>query len=180
MTRVGCPCRLRDERGMTLIELCIVITILAILMAIATAMLLRARVSANEISAIGSLKTINTAQVAYAAACGGGNYASNLVILGTKPPGARQGYLSEDLSSAVTPQKSGYDINVKDGNGAAPAPADCNMTPTTTNYYASAVPVALGKTGTRAFATSQRNGVYQLQGSTPPPEPFGPPAQLAQ
>ena len=171
---------LRDERGMTLIELCIVISILAILMAIATAALLSARVSANEVSAIGSLKSINTAQVAYAASCGGGNYAQNLVVLGVKPPGARQGFLPEDLSSAVTPQHSGYNINVKDGAGSAAAAADCNMTQTITNYYASAVPVALGKTGTRAFATSQRNGVYQLAGASPPPEPFGPPSQLAQ
>ena len=165
---------------MTLIELCIVISILAILMAVATASLLRARISANEIGAIGALKTINTAQVAYAAGCGGGNYAENLVVLGTRPPGARQGYLTEDLSSAITPQKSGYDINVRDGAGSAVGPADCNMTPTITNYYASAVPVVVGRTGTRAFATSQRNGVYQLQGGTPPVEPFSPPAQLAQ
>ena len=105
---------------------------------------------------------------------------AHLGILGIKPPGARQGYLSEDLTSAITPQRSGYDINVKDGNGSSPGPADCNMTTTITNFYASAVPVAFGKTGSRAFATSQRNGVYQLAGSTPPPEPFGPPAQLAQ
>jgi prepilin-type N-terminal cleavage/methylation domain-containing protein len=180
MTTADFRYRLREERGMTLIELCIVITILAILMAIATAALLSARVSANEVSAIGALKTINTAQVAYAAGCGGGNYAQNLVVLGTKPPGARQGYLSEDLSLSVTTQRSGYDLNITDGKGSAPGPADCNMTPTVTNYYATGVPVAVGKTGTRAFATSQRNGVYQLPGGTPPSEPFGPPAQLAQ
>ena len=172
--------RLRDERGMTLIELCIVMTILAILMGIATAMLLRARVSANEIAAISALKTINTAQVAYAAACGAGNFASNLLILGVKPPGARQGYLSEDLSASTSPERSGYRINVTDGAGSQPAPKDCNGTDAITNYYASAIPMALGKTGTRAFATTQRNGVYQLPGGVPPPEPFAPPAQLAQ
>ena len=165
---------------MTLIELCIVMAILAILMAVATVSLLRARISANEIGAIGALKTINTAQVAYASACGAGNYAENLVILGVKPPGARQGYLTEDMSSSVTPQKSGYDINVKDGAGSSASPDDCNNTPTITNYYASAVPVVLGRTGTRAFATSQRNGVYQMEGAAPPSEPFGPPAVPAQ
>jgi type II secretory pathway pseudopilin PulG len=165
---------------MTLIELCIVITIIAILMGLGTAMLLRARVSANEVSAIGALKTINTAQVAYSAGCGAGNFARNLVVLGVKPPGARQGYLGEDLSDAVTPQRSGYDLNVRDGVGAAAGPVDCNMTLTTTNYYASGVPAAVGKTGTRSFATSQRNGVYELSGGIAPTEPFGPPAQLAQ
>jgi len=68
MTRIGHTCRLRQERGMTLIELCIVMAILAILMAVATVSLLRARIAANEIGAIGALKTINTAQVAYASA----------------------------------------------------------------------------------------------------------------
>lgn len=170
----------RDERGMTLIELCIVLTVVVILIAMATAGLLRARVAANEVSAIGALKTINSAQVAYAAACGGGNYARNLVILGTIPPGGHQGFLSDDLSSAVTPQRSGYNINVSAGAGSASGPVDCNMTTTITNYYASAVPVLVGRTGTRAFATSQRNGVYQMNGGLPPPEPFGPPALLAQ
>jgi type II secretory pathway pseudopilin PulG len=165
---------------MTLVELCVVIVIIAILLAAATASLLRARVSANEVSAIGALKTINSAQVAYAAGCGQGNYAPTLVVLGTKPPGGREGYVTDDLASSITPQKSGYRINVRIGAGAASGPIDCNGTQTTTNYYAVAIPVTVGRTGSRSFATSQRNGVYQMNGGVPPPEPFGPPAELAQ
>jgi type IV pilus assembly protein PilA len=165
---------------MTLVELCIVIVILGILLMIAVASLLRARVSANESSAIGSLKTINTAQVAYASSCGGGNYAASLVILGRIPPGNSQGFISEDLSDSTSPQRSGYRINVREGAGASAAPLDCNGTAAVTNYYAVATPMALGQTGTRAFATSQRAGIYERPGATPPPEPFGPPSQLVQ
>jgi prepilin-type N-terminal cleavage/methylation domain-containing protein len=180
MTMVGRPGRLRDARGMTLIELCVVIAILCILLVIAVASLLRARVSANETSAIGALRTINTSQVAYSSACGGGNFATSLLVLGRKPPGNSQGFISEDIGASTSPERSGYRLNVREGAGASAAPNDCNGTAATTNYYAVAVPMALGQTGTRAFATSQRAGIYQDPGATPPPEPFGPPSQLVQ
>jgi prepilin-type N-terminal cleavage/methylation domain-containing protein len=172
--------RLRDQRGMTLIELCIVIVILSILLLIGVASLLRARVSANEASAIGALKTINSAQIAYASACGGGNFAASLPVLGHKPPGNSQGFVSEDLGHATAPELSGYRINVRPGNNAVPMPTDCNGAATLTNYYAIAIPMAVGQTGTRSFATSQRAGIYQMPGGTPPSEPFGPPSAIVQ
>jgi prepilin-type N-terminal cleavage/methylation domain-containing protein len=180
MTMTGRAARLRSERGMTLVELCVVIVIIGILLVVAVASLLRARMVANETSAIGALKTINTAQVAYSSGCGGGNFASSLIILGHKPPGSRQGFLSEDLGESLTPIVGGYQFNVTQGAGASAAPNDCNGTPAITNYYAVGIPLSLGRTGSRAFATSQRAGVFQLPGVTPPPEPFGPPSQPAQ
>ncbi len=168
----------RGERGMTLVELCIVIVILAIILSIAVASLLRARVSANEAAAIGAMRTINSAQFAYASGCGSGSYATSLVVLGTKPPGNSQGYVSEDLGSAPTVQRSGYLFNVRAGAAAVATPPDCNGVVAQTNYYASAVPAALGQTGTRAFATTQRAGIWYTPGAIPPPEPFGAPSQL--
>ena len=172
--------RIRGERGMTLVELCVVIVIIGILLVVAVASLLRARTAANEASAIGALKTINTAQFAYSYGCGGGNYATSLVILGRKPPGNSQGYLSEDLGSAPSPVHSGYQFNVRMGAGAAAAPPDCQGTATTTQYYADAIPTALGQSGTRAFATTQRAGIWQEAGAVAPAEPFGAPASLVQ
>ena len=168
----------RSCRGMTLVELCVVIVVLGILIMIAVASLERARVSANEGSAIGSLKTINTGQIAYASSCGGGNFAPSLVVLGHKPPGYRQSFIEDDLGVGVTPQRSGYNVNVRDGAGASIGRVDCNGMVSTTNYYASAIPVVLGRTGFRSFATSQRAGIYFEEGLIPPPEPFGPPSQL--
>jgi type IV pilus assembly protein PilA len=177
----GAPAaRLRGERGMTLVEMCVVLVILGILMVIAVASLQRARVSANEASAIGSMKTINTAQIAYASSCGGGNFAPTLIVLGHKPPGYRQSFIEDDLGVAVTVQHSGYLVNIHDGVGASLGRIDCNGSASTTNYYANAIPVVMGKTGTRSFATSQRAGIYFDEGIVPPPEPFGPPSQLVQ
>ncbi len=173
-------CRLRNERGMTLIEMCVVLVILGILMVIAVTSLQRARVSANEASAIGSMKTINTAQISYASSCGGGNFAPTLVVLGTKPPGYKQSFIGDDLAAAVTVQHSGYYVNIRDGAGASLGRIDCNGLASTTNYYTSAIPIVMGKTGIRSFATSQRAGIYFQEGIIPPPEPFGPPSQLVQ
>jgi prepilin-type N-terminal cleavage/methylation domain-containing protein len=69
-------------KGFSLIELLIVVAIILIIAAIAIPNLLRARIAANESSAVASVRTINTAEVTYMTANPTVGYAANLVTLG--------------------------------------------------------------------------------------------------
>lgn len=167
------------EDGFTLIELLIVVSIIAVITALAGAGLMRAKAAANEASAIGSIRITTSSQKAYAIACGRGGYASSYLVLGAPPPTGGDGFISLDLGSAVNPMKSGYRFSMTAGAGNAAGPTDCNGNPTITAYYATAVPLSV-VSGARSFAVNLDGTIWQVRGGTAPTEPFGPPAHPVQ
>jgi prepilin-type N-terminal cleavage/methylation domain-containing protein len=149
------------SRGFSLIELLIVVAIILIIAAIAIPNLLRSRIAANQSSAVGSLRTLNTAEVTYATTYNTG-YSATLGDLG--PPGAGNtpvataaGLVDEVLSggaaTATTSSKSGYQFVYTPG--AADSSGKINT------YNITATPVSVGTTGTNFYFTDQSGVIRQ-------------------
>jgi prepilin-type N-terminal cleavage/methylation domain-containing protein len=134
---------LKKQKGFSLIELLMVVAIILIIAAIAIPNLLRSRMAANEASAVGSLRTINTAAVTYSSTYPSVGYPPSLAALGTSGTASSA---SADLIDNVLASgtKSGYAFTFTPGAG----------TPSN-GYSVTANAVAQGTSGTRGFYTDQ-------------------------
>jgi len=142
------------QRGFSLIGLLIVVAIILIIAAIAIPNLMRSKMAANESSAVGSMRSIVTAETAYASSWGLG-YAQDLTSLGSSAPGActatsTNACLLDDLLTSGT--KSGYSFAAA-GNTATNG--------VYSGFEANGTPLAVGQSGQRAFCADQ-SGVIRF------------------
>jgi len=140
------------------------VMLIGVLTALSAPFLVAAKSSANEASAIGSLKAVNGGQATFATVCGAGGFTLSLATL------VAGEFTSPDTD--VSP-KSGFTFAMAAGNGSQVGPLDCTGVATRSGYHFTAEPLGVN-TGRRAFATNQFGTVWQNTAGVPPTEPFTP------
>jgi prepilin-type N-terminal cleavage/methylation domain-containing protein len=157
--------KMRREQGFSLIELLIVVAIILVIAAIGIPSLLRAKIAANEASAVRSVREISTAEVGYHATYPSIGYAPNLLNLGGAvpcAPSAATACILDDTVSLGT--KSGYQFFAA---GFATGGSGVN-----TDFVGSSAPVVFNQSGVRNFCIVS-DGVVRVNPGAPglPPAP---------
>ncbi len=137
---------MKKQKGFSLIELLIVVAIILIIAAIAIPNLLKSKMAANESSAVGSIRTLNTAMVTFAAQCPALGYPATLTLLGPGPGDCTGANIVDNVLGVAAPVKSGYNFTYAPGAAAAGV---------VNTYTLNADPSNPGTTGQRHFFSDQ-------------------------
>jgi type IV pilus assembly protein PilA len=146
------------QKGFSLIELLIVVTIILIIAAIAIPSLMRSKIQANETSAVETLRTLNGSVLLYSNSYGGFPHA--LSDMGPAATGTPASSAAADLIDSVLASgvKSGYKFAYVAG---ATDPSSDVLT-----YTITATPVVAGSTGQRSFFTDQSGTIRNTSSGT--------------
>jgi type IV pilus assembly protein PilA len=159
---------MRKNRGFTLIELLIVITIILIIAAIAIPSLIQAKISADEASAVNSIRTLNTAQVSYQSVFPQVGYAATIAALGpaastgcSTPSSANACLVDWVVAQATTPAspKAGYYFaeGVVTSGGV------------NSGYTIGGAPTGFNRSGVRGFCSNEDAGIHFIPALSGPP-----------
>jgi type IV pilus assembly protein PilA len=163
--------------GVKVLIFCVVggfgfIALIGIVAAIAIPMLVRTRIPANEAAAIGTMRTIVSAQLTFASSCAGGKYAAALPVLTKAPTNGTGGgpFLTEDLGVTDRVRHAGYvhwievprarTAGLADPTPAAPPCNGVGADALSDSFIARAAPIS-SSTGHRYFATNETGVVYE-------------------
>jgi type IV pilus assembly protein PilA len=141
---------MRKQKGFSLIELLIVVSVFLIIAAIAIPNFLRSRLRANEASAVASLRVINTAAVTFSITYPDLGFPAQLTGLGGVNPcsaSSTQACLIDDVLAQGT--KSGYSF-VWTGDGLVPS----------VSFVVTATPQVVGGSGQVMYCTDQTGVIY--------------------